>query len=327
VNRIAVLLVHGVEIQDPEFAVAATELLKKRFSEHVGRRGPSADDALVIETVHWAPVLEVRQRELFGKMYGPGTEKFFEGVVRNVKELNRGSKLALPRFLASAAVQQVPFNGGGLHWPTARWVMTHFIGDAIAYPQTGDRSNYDAIHETYARALRVLATRAGPEAPLSVLSHSFGTIISSDHFYDLASPKKLVPAAVEAVSQGTPLERGETLCWFYTMGSPMALWSLRYPDAKLDRPIEVPSPKIANHHARHPALRGEWINFYDDDDIISYPLQPLSAEYQGRVADRRVALTVPGLSWSPAVHPFYWSDAVVMDPIAKSLAEGFRAIN
>jgi len=28
----------------------------------------------------------------------------------------------------------------------------------------------------------------------------------------------------------TPLERGETLTLLYTLGSPIAIWSLRYPD-------------------------------------------------------------------------------------------------
>ena len=42
-----------------------------------------------------------------------------------------------------------------------------------------DASAYDAIHAEYARSLRQLAAAAGETAPLVVIAHSLGTVISS----------------------------------------------------------------------------------------------------------------------------------------------------
>ena len=96
-----------------------------------------------------------------------------------------------------------------------------------------------------------------------MIAHSLGSVIASDHFYDLQQGKR------KAELLENPLVKGETLTLFYTMGSPIALWSISYDE--FDRPIEVPAKSIKE---RYPNT-GEWINFHDKHDIIAYPLEPL----------------------------------------------------
>ncbi len=69
---------------------------------------------------------------------------------------------------------------------------------------------------------------------------------------------------------------------FYTLGSPIALWSLRY--RNFGKPIQVPSLKFGNHYRN---LVGEWVNFYDKADIIGYPLKELNADYNAAVTSDR----------------------------------------
>lgn len=43
---------------------------------------------------------------------------------------------------------------------------------------------------------------------------------------------------------------------------------MRYAD--FGQPVRVPSSKLADHW---PGVPGEWVNFYDKDDVIGYPLK------------------------------------------------------
>jgi hypothetical protein len=201
------------------------------------------------------------------------------------------------------------------------------MGDAIAYQVTeSTREVYDAIHHEYAAALSVLAAEAGPDAPLCVLAHSLGSVVTSNFFYDLQAERlspgrELLAARVREALGPTPLARGETLTWLYTLGSPIALYTLRYPSRDLDRPIAVPDPAQVE-------LPGEWVNFIDRDDLAAYPLKPLSDAYDQAVRQDRAVAVGPLLAWrSPLAHPFYWTSEAVMAPIADALAEGWRALN
>ena len=212
--------------------------------------------------------------------------------------------------------------GGKLRYPRIRKKFIDFAGDAIAYqPTPWDRRAYDYIHTVFAETLRTLAAEAGEKAPLCIIAHSLGTVIASNYIYDLQSGN--VPERVSERIRNTPLERGETLTRLYTLGSPLAMWSMSYDD--FGSPIAVPSPKLSEHH---PGLEGGWINLYDKDDIIGSPVRTLNAAYAKAVkADRQV--NVGGLlkSWNPAAHTEYWTDKDVVKPIAAGLAEMWRAVN
>ena len=91
------------------------------------------------------------------------------------------------------------------------------------------------------------------------------------------------------------------------MGSPLALWSLRYEKGELDAPIEFPGPGLAK---RYPKVETEWVNLYEKDDIIAYPLRPLSDSYAKVVKeDRAVAVKGLPISMTPLIHPFATPDS------------------
>ena len=177
-----------------------------------------------------------------------------------------------------------------IHWPTLRWAVSNFVGDIVAY-QVGPNSRvvYDAVHACVDEALAGLAAKA-PDAPLVVVAHSLGSVIASDHFYDLHKGA-FEPAA-------TPLERGETFTSFYTLGSPIALWMERYGD--YSRPVQIPGQV---QHGPGDRRGREWINFYDADDVLAFPLKGLSEHYDQAVDEDRSVIgrrpadrAVPGVA-------------------------------
>jgi len=285
-NRVAVAIVHGVGVQGSDFAEPMIGELTARFAKELGMTRAQATGELVVEAVHWAPVLQDAQTKLW-------------------------------RYMSAH---------GDLDYEALRKFIIDFAGDAIAYqPTLKRREVYDSVHAVLARSLRQLARNAGKDAPLCVIAHSLGTIIASNYFYDLSQSRRpgMVSKEVRAVKKSTPLENGETLTLMYTMGSPLAIWSLRYEDFGV--PIEVPSPKLADHR---PGLAGEWVNFYDRDDVIGYPLGTLNDAYR-RSVDRDVEVNVGGLlsSRTPLSHVAYWTDDDVTEPIAKGLARVWRDVN
>ena len=151
-----------------------------------------------------------------------------------------------------------------------------------------------------------------------------GSKPSCNYFYDLQHPKRpLIAARVKKKIGDTPLERGETFTLFYTLGSPIAIWSLRYPNFGV--PIEVPSPGLSKHY---PDLAGEWVNYYDEDDVIAYPLKTLNEAYRKAIkADREINAGGLLSSWNPVSHLGYWTDNDVTKPIARELAGTWRTVN
>jgi hypothetical protein len=156
---------------------------------------------------------------------------------------------------------------------------------------------------------------------LCVISHSLGTTISSNYFYDLQNPK-LLSQKVKKARKKTLLENGETLCLFYTMGSPIALWTMRYKD--FGQPIIFPNLS-EDFNKTHPDImkQVEWINICNKSDPISYPLKVLSKKYYDTVKeDLFIKGRIPFFRSTSISHMFYWQDG----SIAKRIAEGIKRI-
>ena len=65
-----------------------------------------------------------------------------------------------------------------------------------------------------------------------------------------------------------------------------------------------------------------WFNFYDPDDLLGYPLRPVSESYANAVTKDIVVNTGP--VWR--AHSCYWADSEVTGPIAKRLVGLARAV-
>ncbi|HEY2924768.1 MAG TPA: chemotaxis protein [Candidatus Eisenbacteria bacterium] len=281
-HPIAIAFIHGIGRTDPGYSAAMQRTLMRRFASRIGADAPNAQAELVFEEINWSAALQYREDRLWRTLVPAGPMRYRR----------------LRRFLVD------------------------FAADAIAYqPAPSDRTAYDAIHRQVAAGLARLAERAGPRAPLCLVAHSLGTVIASNYVYDLVKPhNSFMCPSVRALINGTPLERGETLARLFTLGSPIALWSLRYP--RFGEPIRFPMPALAQHH---PGLEAAWINLYDPDDVVGYPLRPLNAGYRAAVTeDRPIDVGSLLTRWNPLSHVGYWDNGRVADAIAESLAVAWR---
>lgn len=213
----------------------------------------------------------------------------------------------------------------GLHFTGLRRLFFDVLGDAVAYqPSENNHDVYDAIQTVMADTLHRLAQQTARDAPLCVIAHSLGTIIASNYFYDLQQkPSAHLSRKVRnAVGENVPLVRGDTLALLYTMGSPIAIWGLRFDN--FGTPVTVPAPKLPIFH-RH--MTGEWLNFYDKDDLIAYPLQNLNDDYANAVEDVDVNVGNILTSWNPASHLGYWTNEAIINRITDGLVRTYETLN
>jgi len=147
-----------------------------------------------------------------------------------------------------------------------------------------------------------------PEGPLfvSIVAHSLGAVIAYDVCYDFFTEithflEEIKPSQPDA-SPPEVLALDLELSNLFTMGSPLAIWSLTHDPAKQwyrDRPVEV-----------RPG--GVWYNFYGCWDPIALPLAPIYPDLarEGVLCDFRV--------WSGLnAHSGYWT----CRPVAQRIAE------
>jgi hypothetical protein len=284
-QKVAVAIIHGIGVPDPQFADELIDELRERLARLLAGRAGDPAGAAVFRPVLWAPVLQGRENTLWEKIKASGSVDFVK----------------LRRF------------------------MIDFAADALAYqPTPHDQGAYIGVHRLVAQAIKALAAEAGPKAPLVIIAHSLGSVIASNYLYDLQmSPKKkLIRAPVRRAMGRSALDKGETLAALFTLGSPLALWSMRYDGFGV--PIDVPSPKLRMHY---PRLSGEWLNLYDPSDVIGYPLGGLNSDYAAVVHDKAVNAGSLLTSWNPASHIEYWTDNDVTVPIAESLARIWQQAN
>ena len=289
--KIAVAVIHGIGMQQDDFDDGVKKEIIERF---VDEADGATEADIVVEPIFWADVTQDMEDELWNRV--------------NI--------------------------GGPLDWKDMRGFTVNFLGDAIAYQQSPeDRAVYDQIHGVYADTLKTLAAKAGGDAPLCVIAHSLGSIITGNYFYDLHKHLYDNPTGKRYLSDkikdmvdapnATPLERGDSFAHFFTLGSPVALWALRHTD--FGKPVTVPSEKF---RADNPGIEAGWYNYYDEDDILAYPIKPLNNAYSNMVkADVEVNVGSVFVSWNPLCHLRYWTDNDVTRPIAAHLAKLWKDVN
>ncbi|QED47779.1 hypothetical protein [Cytobacillus dafuensis] len=280
-KQVAVAIIHGMGNQKENYAEKMAASLQQMVKDKAHYLLEDSSNPLVIEPVYWAKVFEDRENDLYKRL-----------VVDN-----------------------------NLQYKWLRRFIIHYLADVIGYqPVETTKHNYHLVHRKVADSLERLAEKAGPDAPLCLISHSLGTVIASNFFYDLQMNQRNVELSLDDLS---PLEKGDSLALFYSMGTTLPLWSLRYD--KFDRPIHIPSHKIEEYY---PGLKGEWINFYDRDDLLGYPLKGVSPEYERAVTeDREINAGGMLVNWNPFSHSAYLTDKDVLKPIADGLFRVWKHIN
>ena len=203
-----------------------------------------------------------------------------------------------------------------LNWAKLRKFFINAFGTVTAYQSSIDRpeSIYQRIHSTVLHSIRELQAKLhGEDKPLLIISHSLGSVIMSNYIWDRQRGRD------GARFGTTPLERMETLAGMVTLGTNIPLFTLNCDPVTS---IEFPPPSLPD------ALRkkAKWLNLYDSDDVLGWPLKPLSESYAAVVTeDIEVSVGNILTSWNPANHAAYWTDDGVIKPTAYLLASLLEA--
>jgi hypothetical protein len=194
-----------------------------------------------------------------------------------------------------------------LNWAKLRKFFINGFGNSLAYQAVQERRSgvYGRIHGVVHDALRKLRGRLGnDDKPLVVIAHSLGTVIMSDYIWDRQQGRDTERYG------GTAFERMETLAGLVTLGSNIPLFSLAHDPVTC---IQFPPPALPQHLKK----RAKWLNFYDSDDVLAWPLKPLSLQYAETVnEDIEVNVSNILTAWNPAHHTAYWTDDDVIKPTA-----------
>ena len=142
--------------------------------------------------------------------------------------------------------------------------------------------------------------------PIIVIANSLGAQVISNYIWDAQNDNHLFSDADDSESADhMHFRKLDTLDSLYTTGSNMPLFSAGIKDRLC---------------FKKPHNDFRWINYYDPDDILGWPLRQLGASYS-IIEDKRVNVGNWFTSWNPMSHTAYWTDNDFIRPLANTIKE------
>lgn len=189
-----------------------------------------------------------------------------------------------------------------------RFVITA-MGDAAAYQSIRGKksSTYSEIHTLVKACVKDLfKNQLGKQAcPLIVMAHSLGGHIMSNYIWDIQQKPN---------QRLSDFENMQYLAGMVTFGCNIPLFTFSH--TKLE-PFSFPGPRLSATEKS----KAQWLNFYDADDVLGYPLRQLSDSYKKLVNDRPINSGGLLTSWNPLSHNEYWTDNDMTKPVAELIAQ------
>ncbi len=205
---------------------------------------------------------------------------------------------------------------GDLHCNRLRSFVVSNLGDASAYQRIGPHSSaepsagattstYLEIHNRVKASIRdlYLDELNGADKPMVILAHSLGGHIMSNYIWDRQHANDTTGLS--------DFERMETLAGIVTFGCNLPLFTFAYDPVV---PIRFPGNQLPDNIKE----RAKWVNYYDSDDVLAYPLKAINPDYDA-VVEADLEINVGNLltSWNPLSHTGYWTDDDFTIPVAE----------
>ncbi|MDB5960220.1 MAG: hypothetical protein JWP59_1514 [Massilia sp.] len=288
---VVLVTVHGMGETPRDYAAD----LEQRLSSHIGPRFAQQVD---MRTVFYQDILQPNEREVWDRI--------------NVK-----------------GVQAKP-----VHFAYLRKFLLFGFGDAAGLENRKEDvgSVYEMAQMEIAKTLLDAFHANGPATPVILLAHSLGCQVLSSYIYDAQKAKAGVPVVAgiwrdvdhwSHALQGRALTaaeksflRCETALGWITTGCNIPIFVAAHKEMTII-PIAPPRESF------------KWLNMYDPDDALGWPLQPLSEGYRLLVEDRvinagRGVIDMIVRSWNPLSHEIYWRDREVIAAIGTMLTQLMR---
>ncbi|MFQ5681874.1 MAG: hypothetical protein ACE5HC_01250 [Candidatus Binatia bacterium] len=179
------------------------------------------------------------------------------------------------------------------------------VGDAAAYRRIDNDpgDTYGQIHTVVRDSIKKLYEENdkldSQAKPLIILAHSLGGHIMSNYIWDIQKNRPIVPPG------NNRFERMRTLALIITFGCNIPLFTFAYQQIV---PIRLPPG-------------AKWMNYFDPDDVLGYPLKPINQAYRRTVsADKTINVGGILSSWNPLSHIRYWTDNSFTKPVARLIS-------
>ena len=168
------------------------------------------------------------------------------------------------------------------------------------------RARLQLIHQRFQENIAELyqSQLGGRPVPLVVLAHSFGSHIFSNFTWDHQHHPDPTLSS---------FERMNWLTVIVTSGSNIPLFTFACREVI---PIRFPPPRLPSRLKQ----KARWLNYFDYDDVLGWPLKPINKAYAQTVSEDR-AIRVGGAltGWNPTSHSRYWSERKFVGEVARLL--------
>lgn len=216
-----------------------------------------------------------------------------------------------------------------VRWDDLRKFLLFGFADAAGLESNKQipKSVYTLAQVEIAREMYLAFKAVGPSAPVIFLAQSLGGQVTSCYFWDSIKKRNrenpefgvwhdLAANQFEIFGNDAPTPealsfmQGATLRHLFTTGCNIPIFVAAH--AKSDiKPIR-------------PNTEFLWSNYYDKDDVLGWPLAPLSPEYSQVVRDIQInsgggVLGWISSSWNPMSHTQYWRDDEVLNPLEEAI--------
>lgn len=199
-------------------------------------------------------------------------------------------------------------------WSLLRKLMINGFADAgsLEYSRGTPGGPYYLTQQHIFETLGEIYDAAGGRSiPVVFIAHSLGCEVLSNYIWDANKAKKSYGYWKEvedktAADARLDFQKLRNLRVLVTTGCniPIFITGLRETERE---PIARPHPDFI------------WENYYDEDDVLGYPLAELSPNYAALVKDSRVSVGGLFSGWNPFSHLEYWDSTEIQRVIAKHL--------
>lgn len=204
-----------------------------------------------------------------------------------------------------------------LHWQGLRRFLLYNFSDAASldYRKEETDSVYQQAQTRIFKALERVYKKCGErKVPVVILAYSLGCHVISNYIWDAQQPSPSAgiwahPLPIETDKVKANFLRLKSLNHLITIGCNIPVFVTGYKDIK---PFGKPNYKF------------KWLNLYDKDDILGWPLEPLSSSYRKLVKDVQINANEKFSdlllkSWNPYSHENYFGDSAVVRSVGDAL--------
>lgn len=199
---------------------------------------------------------------------------------------------------------------GKLDWSKLRQFMLYSFSDAATLEHQSDHpdSPYVLAQEVIRTTLHsLLKSGVTADTPVVLLPHSLGGQVISNYIWDGQQDQGIWKhKPTDLPQEQEDFLKLKTLRLMMSAGCNIPLFVAGLKDI---RPFAKPNPKFV------------WENYFDKDDVLGWPLKPLSPEYKQAVKkDQQLNSGGFFTSWTPFSHTQYWNDKDFINPLKDHLA-------